>query len=70
MAYSQKGIFETVNVGKQLLLFHCRQSSNYDDDGQFIYCLCETEFKTRWYNHKQTFKNRRLSNATELSKYI
>ena len=32
--------------------------------------LCETEFKKRWQNHKQSFKNRKLENATELSKYI
>ena len=32
--------------------------------------LCETKFKTRLNNHKQSFKNRRLQNVTELSKYI
>ena len=32
--------------------------------------LCETEFKTRRNNHEQSFKNRKLENATELSKYI
>ena len=32
--------------------------------------LCETEFKVRWYNHKQSFKNRKLENATELSKFV
>jgi len=32
--------------------------------------LCETEFKSRRYNHNQSFKNRKLINATELSKFI
>jgi len=32
--------------------------------------LCETEFKTRWYNHTQLFRIKQLSNATELAKYI
>ena len=32
--------------------------------------LCETEFKTRFYNHVQSFKNRSKSKATELSKFI
>ena len=32
------------------------------------YGFCETEFKARFHNHKQSFKYRRKSNATELSK--
>ena len=32
--------------------------------------LTENTFKTRYGNHKQSFKKRELSNATELSKYI
>ena len=32
--------------------------------------LTETEFKLRFANHKQSFTNPRLRNATELSKYI
>ena len=32
------------------------------------YGCCETEFKTRFNNHNQSFKFRRKSNATELSK--
>ncbi len=32
--------------------------------------LTETDFKTRLANHKQSFNNAKLKNATELSKYI
>ena len=32
------------------------------------YSCCETEFKPRFYNHNQSFKYRRKSTATELSK--
>jgi len=32
--------------------------------------LCETEFKTRWYNHTQSFRKKQLSNATDMAKYI
>ena len=32
------------------------------------YGCCETQFKARFNNHKQSFKFRRKSNATELSK--
>ena len=32
--------------------------------------LCETDFKSRFNNHKHTFRNKNIANATELSKYI
>ena len=32
--------------------------------------LTDTEFKSRYANHKQSFTNRTLQNATKLSKYI
>ena len=32
------------------------------------YGCCETEFKAHFFNHNQSFKYRRKSNATELSK--
>ena len=37
---------------------------------KFYLGCCETEFKTRYNNHKQTFKSPKLTNSTELSKYI
>ena len=32
--------------------------------------LTDTDFKSRYANHKQSFTNRTLQNATEVSKYI
>ena len=32
--------------------------------------LCETDLKSRFNNHKHTFRNENKANATELSKYI
>ena len=39
------------------------QSKNY-------FGLCETEFKTRYYNHNHSFNSDSKRNATELSKFI
>ena len=37
----------------------------------YIYiCLTGNNFKTRYYNHIESFKNRHYKNETELSKYI
>ena len=38
------------------------------DVAKHYYGCCETEFKTRFYNHNQSFKFRRKCNATKLSK--
>ena len=32
--------------------------------------LCETEFKTRYYNHKTSFKHETKQHSTELSKHV
>ena len=38
--------------------------------GDKYFGICETEFKTRLGNHKNSFKNRQKEKDTELSKYI
>ena len=38
--------------------------------GPNIPTLCETEFKTRFYNHHSSFKDQRKINATELPKVV
>ena len=43
---------------------------NCNNDAKNYFGLCETEFKARYYNHVQSFRHRRKSNATELSKYV
>ena len=37
---------------------------------QHYFGCCETEFKTRFYNHRQSFNHRDKTNATELSKTL
>ena len=37
---------------------------------QHYFGCCETKFKTRFYNHRQSFNHRDKANATELSKTI
>ena len=37
---------------------------------QHYFGCCETEFKTRFYNHRQSFNHRNKANATELSKTL
>ena len=32
--------------------------------------LCETDFKTRYYNHTHSFRNRSKCKVTELSKFL
>ena len=39
-----------------------------DNAAKNYYGCCKTELKARFYNHKQSFKYRRKSNDTELSK--
>ena len=38
--------------------------------GDKYFGICQTEFKTRLGNHKNSFKNRQKEKDTELSKYI
>ena len=40
------------------------------DNDRYYYGLCETTFKSRYYNHKQSFKNNSKRNSTELSKAV
>ena len=41
-----------------------------NSNAMMYYGLCETKFKSRNYNHLQSFKYRHKASATELSKYI
>ena len=38
--------------------------------GKIYLGICDTEFKTRYKNHKKSFRHRRYEKDTELSKYI
>ena len=59
------------------MLGRCRESSliykaSAKTNGREMnyYGLCETEFKSRYYNHAQSFKHRQKSSSTELSKFV
>ena len=41
-----------------------------NEHGDKYFGICETEFKTRLGNHKNSFKNRQKEKDTKLSKYI
>ena len=38
--------------------------------GKIYLGICDTEFKTRYGNHKKSFRHRRYEKDTELSKHI
>ena len=55
----------------------CRTSSviykatlSTNNSTKHYYGCCEPEFKSRFYNHKQSFKFKNKANATELSKAV
>ena len=54
----------------------CRNSIVYKaclktgETDKFYYGNCETSFKLRYNNHKQSFKDNRKINSTELSKAV
>ena len=41
-----------------------------NNNAVMYYGLCKTEFKSRYYNHLQSFKQQHKASATELSKHI
>ena len=44
--------------------------TNSQQPSKFYLGICETEFKTRFNNHKKSFSHRQNEKDTELSKYI
>ena len=56
------------NCRKKAIIYKARISTDGNDPPKFYYGCCETEFKSRFYNHRQTFKNKQKRYSTELSK--
>ena len=50
-------------------IYKCIVSVPHQPDKTYI-GLAEGEWKTRYYNHKKSFKNRKYANETTLSKYV
>ena len=56
------------NCLKKSLVYKATLST--DNNSKYYFGLCETTFKTRYYNHQQSFKVSNKRNSTELSKQI
>ena len=52
------------------LIYQCTVKSSENDVGVNYIGLTENAFKTRWSQHKHTFKYEEKANSTELSKYV
>ena len=52
------------NCCKRAIVYKASISTDSNDPPK----CCETEFKSRFYNHRQTFKNKQKRYTTELSK--
>ena len=53
---------------RKAIVYKASISTDSNDPPKSYYGCCETEFKSRFYNHRQTFKNKQKRYTTELSK--
>ena len=53
---------------KKAIVYKASISTDSNDPPKSYYGCCETEVKSRFYNHRQTFKNKQKRYNTELSK--
>ena len=53
---------------KKAIVYKASISTDSNDPPKSYYGCCKTEFKSRFYNHRQTFKNKQKRYITELSK--
>ena len=56
------------NCRKKAIINKESISTDDNDSPKCNYDCCETEFKCRFYNHRQTFKNKQKRYTTKLSK--
>ena len=56
------------NCRKKAIVYKASISTDSNDPPKSYYGCCETEFKYRFYNHRQTFKNKQKRYTTEVSK--
>ena len=52
------------------LVYKAIVTNNVDDEKKFYIGLTETDFKQRFNNHTKSFRHRKYSKETELSKYV
>ena len=56
------------NCRERNIIYQATVRSNNSTMNYFA--LCETDFKTQFYNHTHTFRNRSKCKATKLSKFV
>ena len=56
------------NCREKNIIYQATVRSSYSTMNYFS--LCETDYKTRYYNHTYSFRNRSKRKATELSKFV
>ena len=56
------------NCRKKAIIYKASISTDGNDLFKSYYDCCEAEFKSRFYNHRQTFKNKQKRYTTELLK--
>ena len=56
------------NCRKKVIVYKASISTDSNDPAKSYYGCCETEFKSRFYNHRQTFKSKIKRYTTEISK--
>ena len=56
------------NCRKKVIIYKASISTDDNDPSKCYYGCCETEFKSRFYNHRLTFKNKQKIYSTKLSK--
>jgi hypothetical protein len=52
------------------VIYLCNVKKTPSDEGKNYIGLTENTFKSRWYQHKNSFKYESKATATELSKYV
>ena len=53
---------------KKAIVYKASISTDSNDPPKSYYGCCKTKFKSRFYNHRQTFKSKQKRYTTELSK--
>ena len=56
------------NCRKKAIVYKASISTDSNDPPKSYYKCCETEFRSHFYDHRQTFKNKQKRYTTKLSK--
>ena len=56
------------NCREKAIIYKASISTDGNDPPKFYYGCCKPEFKSHFYNHRQTSENKQKTHYTELSK--